>query len=98
MSKNNSENLPAIYARNTTTIERLKSKTTLEVGNYFVFYGDKMILLQGMVATISNQLSQKELNTKFDKYIPLFDLIANSLVINNVYANKQDTTKKLYSR
>ena len=82
------ENLPAIYARNTMTLERLRFKTTMEVANYFVFYNDRMILLQGIVGNTNDTLSQKQLNKKFDKYLPLFDQIANSLVINDIYTQK----------
>lgn len=79
------ENLPAIYARNTMTIQRLRLKSTMEVANYFVFYKDKVIILQGMVSVLNNQLTQKQLDIKFNKYISLFDQIANSLVINDLY-------------
>ena len=39
----------------------------------------------------------KKLNKKFDKYLPLFDQIANSLVINDIYTQKNDDTNKCTS-
>lgn len=90
------ENLPTIYARNTMIIERLRFKTTIESANYFIFYKDRMILLQGMVNNVNNILSQKQLNKKFDKYLPLFDQIANSLVINDIYTEIPENTTKYY--
>lgn len=90
------ENLPAIYARNTTELQRLKVTATMEVANYIVFYNDKMIILQGMVNAIGNKLTQQELNEKFDKYLPLFDQIANSLVIKDLYTKEQNTQTQYY--
>lgn|GEM_PF-1321276 len=90
------ENLPAIYARNTMTLERLRFKTTMEVANYFIFYNDKAIFLQGMVSNINDTLSHQQLNKKFDKYLPLFDQIANSLVINDIYTEKNNDTNNYY--
>lgn len=79
------ENLPTIYARATMTYERLRFINTVEVANYIVFYENRIIFLQGMVGTINNKLSKNQLNEKFDKYLPLFDQIANSLVIKDIY-------------
>lgn len=90
------ENLPAIYARNTMTLERLRFKTTMEVANYFIFYKDRMILLQGIVNNTNDSLTQNQLNKKFNKYLPLFDQIANSLVINDIYTEKNNNTSNYY--
>lgn len=90
------ENLPAIYARNTMTVQRLRLKSTMEVANYFVFYKDKVIILQGIVSSLSNQLTQKQLDIKFNKYIGLFDQIANSLVINDIYVEKENNNNSKY--
>lgn len=90
------ENLPTVYARNTMEIKRLRLSSTMEIANYFVFYNDKLILLQGMVNTINNQLTRKQLNKKFEKYLPLFDQIANSLVIKDLYTEKNDNEANYY--
>lgn len=79
------ENLPMIFARATMEIKRIRLSNKLEVANYAVFYKDKVIYLQGMVGTINNKLTQKQLNKKYDKYVRLFDQIANSLVVKDMY-------------
>lgn len=91
------ENLPTIYARNTMKMERLRIKGTTEIANYFVFFNDRIIILQGMANTINNKLSQIQLNKKFDKYLPLFDQITNSLVIKNLYTKEQESEDEFYT-
>lgn len=91
------EGLPALYARDNMTIERLKTRVTMEVANYFIFFNNKMIILQGIASTNNNQLSQSELNEKFDNYLPLFDQIANSFVINDLYIEEQVNSNKFYT-
>lgn len=91
------ENLPAIYARNTMVIKRLKSTYTTETASYIVFFENKAIFLQGMVGTINDKTTKKQINDAFDKYSTLFEQIANSLVINNIYTNQKNTSKQFYT-
>lgn len=90
------ENLPAIYARTTITLQRLRVKMTMEVANYLIFYNDRLILLQGAVNALNNELPKKQLNKKYDKFLPLFDNIANSLVINDIYTETNQQTNDFY--
>ncbi|MAC83380.1 MAG: hypothetical protein CL624_04525 [Arcobacter sp.] len=90
------ENLPAIYARNTITVERLRIKMTIEAANYYIFYNDRIIFLQAMVGNINNTLTEKQLNNKFEKFLPLFDQIVNSLVIKDLYTEISDTETNYY--
>jgi len=90
------ENLPAIYSRSSSSFERLRNKIDMEVAGYYVFYKNKMILLEGMVGKVNNEISKNLLNEKFNKYLPLFDQIANSLVINDLYKDKYEESETNY--
>ena len=90
------ENLPAIYSKSSTTLERIRNKVDMEMASYHIFYKNKLILLQGMVGTFNNEISKKLLNEKFNKYLPLFDQIANSLVINDLYKNNYEESETNY--
>lgn len=77
------ENLPGFWLRYKISATRVKQTLSTENILYNIFYKDKVIQMQGAVLVARNQKSEG-LN-KFEQYEPLFDLMANSLVIHNMY-------------
>lgn len=77
------ENLPGIWVQYSMNTLRLRTSIEMEVIMYAVFYKSKMIQIQGHVMTTVNgkQLDSGGLK-KFEK---LFDLVANSLVLPDLY-------------
>ena len=63
--------------------ERLDFKFKLRCSSYIVVYKNYMIFIQGM--TMVNDDKKYNLAAFHDKYSKVYDLIANSLVINNRY-------------
>lgn len=77
------ENLPGFWIYYNMQSNRLRNTIDMETIMYAIFYKNKMIQLQGQVTTSVNG---KNINRGgFKKYENLFDLIANSLVISNMY-------------
>jgi len=79
------ENLPTIWQRYNFTLKRLKTSMTMEVAQYIVYYKNKIIIIQGQVGTINNTLTKKQLLERYKKFEPVFDYVANSLVIDDMY-------------
>jgi len=81
--KLNLENLPGFWMHYKMNMSRVKNLWEFEVSMYAIFYKNKMIQIQGQVATSVNG---KTINSEgLRRYEKLFDLIANSLVITNMY-------------
>ena len=77
------ENLPGFWMRFKMNMSRVKNSIDMEAIMYTIFYENKMIQIQGQVATSFNG---KPTNSGgLQKYENLFDLIANSLVIPGLY-------------
>lgn len=75
------ETLPGYWQRCSMTMQRLRKKLTIEMLAYTIFYKDKLIQIQFSVSDIEND----DLEHKFKKFEPLFDAIANSFVLRDVY-------------
>lgn len=79
------ENHPGVRVCFETNQDRAGYAITMEGCGYIVFYNQKMIFLHG--ATTKYIDSQPMNDSGIKKYEKLFDLIANSLVINDLYKN-----------
>ena len=79
------ENLPAVVKRFKLNMKRLENSMNMEVVQYNVFYKNKMIIIQGQVGTMNEKISEKTLLERFEKFKPVFNYVANSLMINNLY-------------
>lgn len=75
------ETLPGYWQRYSMTMQRLRQTLTIEMLAYTLFYKDKLIQIQFQVTDIDNS----DLESRFKKYEPLFDAIANSFVLRDVY-------------
>ncbi len=77
------EGLPGYQLKYRATLQRVRSTITMEAMQYVVFYKNKMITIQG-----SNVVSVNGKNIEdggIEKYEKLFDFVANSLVIKDLY-------------
>ena len=79
------ENLPGIRQRFKSIQSRLDHNVTMETVQYMVFYNDKLISIQGQVGSMDDEFSEEKLLKQFSKFKPVFDYVANSLVIENLY-------------
>ena len=79
------ENLPVVVQRLKLNMKRLENCMNMEVVQYNVFYKNKMIIIQGQVGTMNEKISEKTLLERFEKFKPVFNYVANSLMINNLY-------------
>lgn len=77
------ENLPGFWVHFKMNMSRVRSSIGMEAIMYTIFYKNKMIQIQGQVTTSANGESMDRGGVK--KYEKLFDLMANSFVIANMY-------------
>ena len=54
-----------------------------------VFYKNKMIIIQGQVGTMNEKISEKTLLERFEKFKPVFNYVANSLMLSNLYKQRR---------
>lgn len=79
------ENLPVIIQRMNMNITRLESSINMEVIQYMIYFKNKVIMIQGQVGGLNENVSEKVLLERFEKFKPVFNYVANSLVINDLY-------------
>ena len=77
------ENLPGFWVHCKMELSRLRNTVGMETIIYTVFYKNKMIQIQGQVMTSVD--GKKSDRGGLDKYEKLFDLMANSFVLPNMY-------------
>ena len=77
------ENLPGFWVHFKMDMARVKSTVGMEIIMYTIFYKNKMIQIQGGVMTSINGEPAERGGLK--KYEKLFDVMANSFVISNMY-------------
>ncbi len=77
------ENLPGFWVQFKVSMSRVRNTISMEMIMYTIFYKNKMIQIQGQVSTSVNGKSLDRGGVK--KYEKLFDLMANSFVISNMY-------------
>jgi len=77
------EALPGYWVHLKMDMSMMRTSMNMEMIMYTLFYKNKMIQIQGQVATAIN--GNPIAHGKFKRYEKLFDLIANSLVITNLY-------------
>lgn len=78
------------WQRYTMTMQRVRKTMTMEAIAYTIFYDNKIMQILCSVNDSTNTLTENELNKKFKKFEPIFDLVANSLVIPSVYTEKEN--------
>ena len=83
------ENLPVVVKRFKLNMKRLENSMNMEVVQYNVFYKNKMIIIQGQVGTMNEKISEKTLLERFEKFKPVFNYVANSLMISNLYKQRR---------
>ena len=83
------ENLPVVVQRLKLNMKRLENSMNMEVVQYDVFYKNKMIIIQGQVGTMNENISEKTLLERFEKFKPVFNYVANSLMISNLYKQRR---------
>ena len=83
------ENLPVVVKRLKLNMKRLENSMNMEVVQYNVFYKNKMIIIQGQVGTMNEKISEKTLLERFEKFKPVFNYVANSLMISNLYKQRR---------
>ena len=83
------ENLPVVVKRLKLNMKRLENSMNMEVVQYNVFYKNKMIIIQGQVGTMNENISEKTLLERFEKFKPVFNYVANSLMISNLYKQRR---------
>ncbi|WP_141050776.1 hypothetical protein [Aliarcobacter cryaerophilus] len=83
------ENLPVVVQRLKLNMKRLENCMNMEVVQYNVFYKNKMIIIQGQVGTMNEKISEKTLLERFEKFKPVFNYVANSLMISNLYKQRR---------
>ncbi|BAN68743.1 conserved hypothetical protein [endosymbiont of unidentified scaly snail isolate Monju] len=77
------ENLPGFWVQFKINMSRLRYSVGMEGVMYVIFYKNKMIQIQGQVMTSVNGKPMDRGGLR--KYEKLFDLMANSFVIANLY-------------
>lgn len=77
------ENLPGFWVHFKMNMSRVRNSVGMETMMYTIFYENKMIQIQGQVMTSINGEPAERGGLK--KYEKLFDLMANSFVISNMY-------------
>ena len=83
------ENLPVVVQRLKLNMKRLENSMNMEVVQYNVFYKNKMIIIQGQVGTMNEKISEKTLLERFEKFKPVINYVANSLMISNLYKQRR---------
>lgn len=83
--KTNLENLPVIIQRMKMNLSRLESNMSMEIVQYNIYFKNKLIMIQGQVGTMNDKVSEKILLERFEKFKSIFNYVANSLVINDLY-------------
>lgn len=77
------ENLPGFWVHFKMNMSRVRNSIEMETMMYTVFYKNKMIQIQGQVTTSFNGKPMDRGGLK--QYEKLFDLMANSFVLANMY-------------
>ena len=57
----------------------------IEIIQYNIYFKNKVIMIQGQVGAMNEKISEKTLLERFEKFKPVFNYVANSLMINNLY-------------
>ena len=79
------ENLPAVVKRFKLNMKRLENSMNIEIIQYNIYFKNKVIMIQGQVGAMNEKISEKTLLERFEKFKPVFNYVANSLMINNLY-------------
>lgn len=77
------ENLPGFWVHFKMNMSRARNSVGMETMMYTIFYKNKMIQIQGHVTTSVN--GKPIVRSGLTQYEKLFDLMANSFVVTNMY-------------
>lgn len=77
------EGLPGFWMHYKLESSRVRSTVGMEVLAYTIYYNNKLIQIQGQLITSFN--GESTVHVEFEKYEKLFDLMANSFIILNLY-------------
>jgi len=77
------ENLPGLWVSYRMNKTRGKINKTIESVNYAICYKTKMVMMGGIVTIEVNGKNIE--GESISKYMPVFDQIANSLVLTDMY-------------
>ena len=83
------ENLPVVVQRLKLNIKRLENSMNMEFIQYNIYFKNKVIMIQGQVGTMNEKISEKTLLERFEKFKPVFNYVANSLMISNLYKQRR---------
>jgi hypothetical protein len=64
------------------TIERLDTKIQIRMVQFMFFRNNMLYVLQG---TVASDHMDRDLSFEMKKYLPLYRLVANSIVVNEQY-------------
>jgi hypothetical protein len=64
------------------TIERLDTKIQIRMVQFMFFRNNMIYVLQG---TVGSDNMDRDLSLEMTKYLPLYRLVANSIVVNDQY-------------
>lgn len=91
------EDLPVILQRTKLSASRLENSMSIELIQYKIFFKNKAIVIHGQVGTLNEKVSEKILLERFEKFKPIFNYVANSLVVNDIYTKKNDNAVEYYT-
>ena len=83
------ENLPVVIQRLKLNIKRLENSMNIEIIQYNIYFKNKVIMIQGQVGAMNEKISEKTLLERFEKFKPVFNYVANSLMISNLYKQRR---------
>lgn len=90
------EGLPGLWIQCKGVISRARSSINSEIIQFNLFFKDKLFQIHAQVPTHANNKALP--GETFIKYERLFDLVANSLVIKNLYENKPSKKPSIKNR
>jgi hypothetical protein len=91
------EDLPVVIQRTKLSASRLENSMSIELIQYKIFFKNKAIVIHGQVGTLNEKVSEKILLERFEKFKPIFNYVANSLVISDLYTKKNDNVVEYYT-
>ena len=83
------ENLPVVVQRLKLNMKRLENSMNIEIIQYNIYFKNKVIMIQGQVGAMNEKISEKTLLERFEKFKPVFNYVANSLMISNLYKQRR---------
>jgi hypothetical protein len=83
------DNQPTGYAECVFTQERANKRLLMYMQSYVIYYEGRLIIVQYQIGDIESAESLQLLETRRKAFAPLFDQMANSLIIHNQYSRAE---------